>query len=114
MSLYVSLPLAVLAWLLLTRLPVDGAAVLGLAAAWGVVFGTVIRRWVAGPLLFAAAVAGDIFALVLGWFLFLTDFWFVPPLVGAVAGMLAGLLLQVRRFGGHITQRPRTGQRADR
>jgi hypothetical protein len=94
LKLYISLPLAALAWLLITRVPVDGAAVLAVAAAWGAAYGFATRHWSAGPLAFAAAIVGDGLALLLGWFLFLTDFWIIPPLVGGLAGLISGVLAQ--------------------
>jgi hypothetical protein len=90
------LVLAVPAWLLIMRLPVDGLALFAVVAAWGILFGALIRHWAAGPALLAAALLGDFLAMQLGWFLFLADFWFAPAVTAGLAGLLGGALFQMR------------------
>jgi hypothetical protein len=104
--------LATLSWLALTRLPVDGAALFTVTIAWGILFGALIRHWGAGPLLFAVAVVADLVALGLGWFGFLGDFWFIPPLVGGLAGILSGAFFQQRPWRTLGSSSPQT--RAER
>jgi len=53
-------------------------------------------------LLPAAGIVGDLLAVALGWFLFLTEFWFIPPLVGGLAALVSGAALQIR----HERRRP--------
>ncbi len=82
--------IAFVAWLVLSRLPLSGAALFAVAAAWGFVFGIVAGTWSAGAALLIAAILADLLAVGLGWFAYLGDFWFIPPLVGGLAGTLGG------------------------
>lgn len=84
--------MALLAWLALSRLPLDGVSVFAVAAAWGLIFGAALRNWWAGVALLIAAIVGDLLAVALGWFTYLGDFWFLPPIVGGIAGEAGGVM----------------------
>jgi hypothetical protein len=76
-------------WLALTRLPFEGALVFATTAAFGLVFGAVTRAWWSGPIAFIGTIAGDLIAVAVGWFAFLSDGWVILPAVAAVSAALA-------------------------
>jgi hypothetical protein len=90
--LAVVLGLALALWLMLTRLPLEGAAAYITSAIWGIVLGASLKRWTAGLALVIVAIVGDLLALVLGWFVYLGDSWFIPAVVAGVSGALGGML----------------------
>jgi hypothetical protein len=110
MRTVVMLIVAAATWLALTRLPVDGALLFLIVGLWGLLFGAALRHWLAGPVLLATAVLVDLVALAIGGFSFLADFWFIPPMVGALAGLLGGALAQTR--AAPATSAQRTGSNA--
>jgi hypothetical protein len=58
-------------WLALTRLPFEGALVFAATAA------------------LTGTIAGDLIAVAVGWFAFLTDGWLVFPAIAAASAALA-------------------------